>query len=114
MTGGSLTKQEMAARISEELGFPVRSSKRLVDGIFSIMKEALNSGEPVKIVRFGTFHPVFRDGRKGMNPSTGEAVLIPARRTVLFRPSRLLKKLVNAEKRSQILPNRGSQQDSRG
>lgn len=114
MGKGTLTKHEIALKLSEEMGFSVRSSKKLVDGVFSHMKEALISGEIIKIVRFGTFSPLFKDCRKGVNPTTGESILIPARRTVSFRPSPLLKKMVNAEKRPQILPDRRSQQDSRG
>ncbi len=114
MGRGSLTKLQLAEKISEELGFSVRSSKKLVDAVFSHMTEILNSGETLKIVRFGTFCPLFKNARKGINPSTGEPIIIPARNTVSFRPSPLLKKMVNAEKRPQILPDRRSQQDSRG
>ena len=112
MGSGSLTKLELAEKISDELGFSVRSSKKLVDAIFNHMIDVLVSGEPLKIVRFGTFCPLFKNDRKGINPSTGEAIIIPARNTVSFRPSPLLKKMVNAEKRPKILPDWRSQQDS--
>lgn len=112
MDGDSLTKLELAGSISEEIGFSMRSSKKLVDAFFNHMTDILVSGEPLKIVRFGTFCPLFKNARKGINPSTGEEIIIPARNTVSFRPSPLLKKMVNAEKRPQILPDRRSQQDS--
>lgn len=111
---GSLTKLELARRINEEIGFPVRSGKKLVDAVFNHMTDILISGEPLKIVRFGTFCPLFKNARKGINPSTGEDIIIPARDTVSFWPSPLLKKMINAEKRPEILPDRGSQQDSGG
>ena len=110
----SLTKLQLAEKVSENLGFSVRSSKKLVDAIFIHMTESLLSGESLKIVRFGTFCPLFKNARKGINPSTGEPIVIPARNTVSFKPSPLLKKMVNAEKGPQILPNRRSQQDNRG
>ncbi len=112
MGDGAVTKLELAEKISEELGFSVRSSKKLVDAMFSHMIDILLSGESLKIVRFGTFCPLFKQARKGINPTTGDAIVIPARNTVSFRPSPLLKKMVNAEKRPQILPDRRSQQDS--
>ncbi len=112
MGRSTLTKIKLAEKISEELGFSVRSSKRLVDAVFEHMIDVLTSEEPLKIVRFGTFYPLFKNARKGINPSTGESIIIPARKTVSFRPSPLLKKMVNAEKGPQILSDRRSQQDS--
>ncbi len=105
---GALTKQELSHKISEELGFSVRSTAKVVDSLFKVMEEALNSGEVIKIVRFGTFSPLLKKSRKGINPTTGETILIPARKTVSFRPSPLLKKRVNAQKGPQILSNRSS------
>ncbi len=112
MDKSTLTKLKLAEKISEEMGFSVRSSKKIVDAVFNHMTDILESGEPLKIVRFGTFCPLFKNARKGINPSTGESIIIPARKTVSFRPSPLLKKMVNAEKRPQILSDRRSQQDS--
>ncbi len=99
----TLTKIELAQKISKELGFSVRASKSLVDDIFNIMIETLNSGENVKIVRFGSFLPLLKKSRKGINPNTREKIVISARKTVTFRPSPILKKGVNAGKRSKIL-----------
>ncbi len=100
---GALTKLEISQKISQELGFSVRSASRVVDSLFKVMEEALDSGEVVKIVRFGTFSPLLKKSRKGINPTTGHSILIPARKTVSFRPSPLLKKRVNAQKGPQIL-----------
>ncbi len=102
----TVTKLEIAQRLSSELGFSVRSTSKVVDSIFRVMEETLNKGEQIKIVRFGTFSPLLKKSRKGINPTTGEKIHIPARKTVSFRPSPLLKKRVNAQKGPQILPNR--------
>ncbi len=103
---GALTRLEISQRISLELGFSVRSSSKVVGSLFKVMEQALNSDEIVKIVRFGTFSPLLKKSRKGINPTTGKSILIPARKTVSFKPSPLLKKRVNAQKGPQILPDR--------
>ncbi len=100
---GTLTKIELAKKINQELGFSVRSSKSLVDDLFNILIESLNSGEKVKIIRFGSFLPLLKKSRMGINPNTKEKIIISARKTVAFRPSPILKKGVNAGKRSEIL-----------
>ncbi len=112
--GTTLTKQEMAEVISAEIGFSLRTSKKLVTGLFDIIREELQEEIPVKIVRFGVFKPVCKNARKGINPHTGEEIIIEARKTVTFKPSTLLKKRVNAEKGQKILQDRGDKPDHRG
>lgn len=105
---GALTKKEIAEAVSEELGFSVRVSKKLVNETFEIMKEALKNNEPVKIVRFGSFSCVTKKARQITNPLTGQRIMIPERTKVVFHPSRILKGIVNAREDKEILQNRGS------
>jgi nucleoid DNA-binding protein len=110
----TLTKQELARAVADQMGFSIRSSRRLVNCLFEKMKQELRSGRQIKVVRFGTFKPVCKKARKGINPHTGEEIQIPARKSVSFKPSALLKKRINAEKGQKILPNRGGEPDHRG
>ncbi|HID97027.1 MAG TPA: integration host factor subunit alpha [Thermodesulfobacteriaceae bacterium] len=103
---GALTKQEIARQISGELGFSMRVSLQLVDEFFRQLKSSLRTGKNVKIVRFGTLKPVTRPSRRGINPITGKSAVIPAKRTVVFHPSRTLKRIVNAQEGEEILPDR--------
>lgn len=93
---GALSKKEIAQRVSDEMGFPMAASLRIVDSMFETLKEALIEGETLKIVRFGSFRPVKRMSRRGTDPSSGKIIEIPARRTVVFNPGRLLKTRVNS------------------
>ncbi len=106
---GALTKKEIAQTISEQMGFSVRMSLQMVDALFQIMKQSLLEGEDIKIVRFGTLMHVKKPARRGMSPSNGEPITIPSRRTVVFRPSKVLKGVVNANQGEKILQNRGSE-----
>ncbi len=103
---GALTKRELAERISEELGFSIRMSASLVDEFFHQIIKALHQGEKVKMVRFGILEPVIRQARRGTSPVTGEPIEIPAKRTVVFKPSKTLKGMVNAASAEEILSNR--------
>ena len=103
---GALTKREIAETVSNELGYSIRVSLQLVNEIFSQIKVSLIDGYQVKIVRFGTLRSVQKSARTGTNPVNGEPIIIPAQRTVAFRPSRLLKRIVNARKGEEILPDR--------
>ncbi len=81
-------------------------SLKLVDEFFHHIKASLQEKEKVKIVRFGTLCPVEKAARRGTSPANGEPITIPARQTVVFRPSRILKGLVNAERGEEVLSNR--------
>ena len=60
--------------------------------MLDIIKDRLAAGEEVKIVRFGSFAIQTRAERKGRNPQTGEGLVIPERKAITFKPSKLLKK----------------------
>ena len=44
-------------------------------------------GWSVPFASLGTFKPVDRAAKTGRNPQTGEAIKIPARRVLVFKPS---------------------------
>ena len=69
-------------------------SKLIVEGFFNEIKEALSSGEEVKISGFGNFELIDKEERPGRNPKTGEEVTISSRRVVTFRSGRKLRKRV--------------------
>jgi integration host factor subunit alpha len=103
---GALTKREIAETVRNELGYSLRVSLQLVNEIFSQIKASLISGDQVKIVRFGTLRSIRKSARRGTSPVNGEPIIIPPQRTVVFRPSRLLKRIINARKGEEILPDR--------
>lgn len=51
-----------------------------------ILREVLN-GETVKVHRFGTFHPKFREQQIMRNPRTQEEVNVSEMRSIRFSPS---------------------------
>jgi nucleoid DNA-binding protein len=60
----------------------------IVELIFSTIKDALQKQDKVVISEFGTFTLKERKPRVGRNPKTGEAVQIPAKKVVKFKPSK--------------------------
>ena len=46
------------------------------------------------IVGFGTFEVRDRQARKGVNPSTGEEIMIPATKVPAFKPGKSLREVV--------------------
>ena len=92
----SLTKADIADRLFNEVGLNKREAKEFVDAYFEIIREALESGENVKLSGFGNFQLREKIQRPGRNPKTGEEIPISARRVVTFRPGQKLRARVEA------------------
>jgi len=97
----ALTKAELAETLFEELGLNKREAKELVELFFEEIRQALESGNQVKLSGFGNFDLRDKNRRPGRNPKTGEEIPISARRVVTFRPGQKLKSRVEAYAGSQ-------------
>lgn len=93
----TLTKADVVEQVYERVGFSKKEAADLVELLFSSMKEQLAAGVSVKLSGFGNFLVRDKKSRVGRNPQTGEAMEISARRVLSFRPSQLLRDLLNRE-----------------
>ena len=75
-------------------GLNKREAKDMVEAFFEVIRDALESGDSVKLSGFGNFQLRDKPQRPGRNPKTGEAIPIAARRVVTFHASQKLKALV--------------------
>jgi len=94
---GSLTKADMAERLSSEQQLSKRDAKDMVEAFFEEVSSSLINNEQVKLSGFGNFDLRDKRSRPGRNPKTGEEVAIAARRVVTFRPGQKLKDRVESE-----------------
>jgi nucleoid DNA-binding protein len=72
-------------------GMSYADALKIVDLILETIKQRLTSGEKVVLSGFGCFRVVTRKDRKGVNPQTGESLVIPGRKAIVFKPSKYLK-----------------------
>ncbi len=96
----SLTRQKLTDALQEKFGIPGREAERWTTLILDRMLEELESGQSVGLSGFGVFEVVTRKPRVGRNPRTKEAVPIPQRQVVTFRPSEKLKLRMNPHLKS--------------
>lgn len=107
-----MTKAEIVEQIYERVGFSKKEAAELVEKVFEIMKETLAQGEKVKISGFGNFVVRQKNARKGRNPQTGQEILLDARRVLTFKPSLVLKNVLNESEVTDA--DRATQPDSTG
>ena len=63
------------------------------------IKAALQAGDKVQLIPFGSFVVRDRKKREGRNPKTGEKLIIAARRTPAFRAGKSLRDAVGGPKK---------------
>lgn len=90
-----MSKNKLVELIAEQSGFTKKDSEVALKSVLSAFASALEQGEKVSIVGFGTFEVKERKARIGHNPTTREEIQIPASKAVTFKASKNLKDRVN-------------------
>lgn len=98
----TVTKADIVEKVYEKIGFSKKEASELVEIVFNSLKQTLQDGEKVKISGFGNFLVRGKSERVGRNPQTGEQIKISARRVLTFRPSQVLKAMLNGEEYSHL------------
>ena len=91
----SLTKTDIVSKLTNHLGFTKKQATETVETLLEIIKSKLESGEDVLISGFGKFCVKQKAERKGRNPATSEAMMLPARKVVTFKSSGKLREKIN-------------------
>lgn len=93
----TMTKADIIEKVYQKIGFSKKEASELVEMVFDELKTVLCKGDKVKISGFGNFVVRGKKERIGRNPQTGDQITISARRVLTFRPSQVLKALLNGE-----------------
>ena len=91
----NLTKKEIINSIYMQIGFSKKISENLLEDVFQILLKNIITQKKVKIAKFGTFTLKKKNQRIGRNPKTKEQKIITERNVILFKPSNILKKIIN-------------------
>ena len=93
-----ITETSIATQVAAVTGLSQAAAGKAVAAVFAALKDHAVRGEDVTIRGFGSFRVRDRAAKKGRNPSTGEALQIPAARTVTLRVSEALRKRLNPKR----------------
>lgn len=90
-----MNKLEFIQITRKETGSIARVCNKHYDAIFRAITKAVIRDGSFSILGFGTFKIVSRKARKGAHPQTRERIMIPANKTIAFRPCREFRWAVN-------------------
>ena len=80
-----MNKTDLTNAIAAKAGLTKVDAKKALDATIDAITEALKAGEKVALIGFGTFAVVERDARQGVNPRSGEAIEIAAKKLAKFK-----------------------------
>lgn len=86
-----MTKVELIAGSG---GHTKKDAEKAVSATLDVITEALQKGDKVSLVGFGTFEVRERKERQGRNPQTREPMTIPASKLPAFSAGKALKDAV--------------------
>lgn len=89
-----MTKAELVSAIVEKTGLKKKDSEAALSAVLETITEALEKGDKVALVGFGTFEVRNRAARQGINPQTKKKIKIPATKVPAFKAGKSLKESV--------------------
>jgi len=100
-----MTKKDLAKAIADEMGLTQGQAREVIQRVFTGITETLLHEGRLELRNFGVFEVKQRRPRRARNPRTGQAVAVPAKLVVTFRPGREMEERVGQLTR---VPGRGA------
>ncbi len=88
-----MNKKDLVSEVAEVVQTK-KEAEAAVECVLSSITAALQEGDSVSLVGFGTFKVAERKAREGRNPQTGEKIKIKAKKVPKFVPGKALKEAV--------------------
>ncbi len=89
-----MNRADLVTRISKDAEITKRQAEKALNALVDGIQEALNNGDSVTLVGFGTYSVMSRAARKGRNPQTGREIFIPASKSPKFKAGKSLRESV--------------------
>ena len=89
-----MNKAELINAVADAADVSKKDAEIIITAALDAITAALQEGEKVQLVGFGSFEVKARAARIGRNPKTKESIEIPASRVPVFKPGKALKDAV--------------------
>ena len=90
-----MNKTDLIEGMAEDAGISKAAAKKALDSVLINIEGALQKGQRVSLVGFGSWSVSRRAAREGRNPQTGQTIQIKAKNVVKFKAGSDLSRSVN-------------------
>ena len=96
----AVVKSKLLKQLSNNYpNFLKKDLEKFINIILKEIKNTLKNGERVELRRFGVFHSKIQKARISRNPKTNTKINTPEKKTIHFKMSKDLFKILNNEKK---------------
>lgn len=93
-----MTKNDLIDQMALNAGISRSAANKALEALVAGVSETLKEGKRMSLQGFGSWSVYERAARNGRNPRTNDAVFIPAKQVVRFKPSSQLTEKINPKK----------------
>jgi integration host factor subunit alpha len=93
----NITKIDISKNLSQKTGFSILFCRKLLDDLIDLINKNIKDGK-FNLKNIGTFKLVNKKKRIGRNPKTNEEFIITARKSISFKSSNKILKMINIDK----------------
>ena len=93
----TITKKELFDRVAKVTQTKKTVTQKVLQQFLDEITNELANGNRLEFRDFAIFETKIRPSRQAQNPKTLGPVHVPAKRTVKFKPGRLMKQKLNAQ-----------------
>ena len=86
-----MNKTELLKQVSKYSKLSSKDCNACLQALLQVITQTLQRGEIISIAKFGKFYTHYRAERQGINPQTGQKIIIAAQNLPRFKPSLSLK-----------------------
>ena len=90
-----MNKAELITSMAEKSQLTKKDAESALKAFIDSVQEALENGDKVQLIGFGTFETRERAAREGRNPRTKDTITIPASTVPVFKAGKEFKDRVN-------------------
>src|SRR6266487_4127667 len=90
----TIGRQELSKRIAKQAKLSQKQASEVLEATLDAIREALQDGDEVRLVGFGSFKVRQSAARKGVNPRDRQPIEVPAKERVRFFPGKELSEAV--------------------
>ena len=90
-----MKKGEFIDSVVGKTGETAKQAGQFYDAFWESIEDQLQKGKEVCLTGIGTFKVKKRAARKGINPATKKAINIPAKKVIIFKPSKTFSDRLN-------------------
>ncbi|MDO9536054.1 MAG: HU family DNA-binding protein [Bacillota bacterium] len=86
-----MNKAELITNVAQKSELTKKDAEKAINALFETVSDALEKGEKVQVIGFGTFFTRMLKERQGYNPAKKETVKMPAINIPAFKAGKNLK-----------------------